>query len=73
MQWISSLAVSLAISVCVYWRIRNLVKCHITMYNINLCYLFFVHQDTLLIRYDSHQLEVGTSDVASGTLKKTIK
>jgi len=43
------------------------------MYNINLCYLFFVHQDTLLIRYDSHQLEVGTSDVASGTLKKTIK
>ncbi|XP_025992194.1 protein ECT2 isoform X2 [Solenopsis invicta] len=29
--------------------------------------------DTLLIRYDSHQLEVGTSDVASGTLKKTIK
>ncbi|XP_018370733.1 PREDICTED: protein ECT2 isoform X4 [Trachymyrmex cornetzi] len=29
--------------------------------------------DTLLIRYDWHQLEVGTSDVASGTLKKTIK
>ncbi|XP_070169789.1 protein ECT2 isoform X7 [Polyergus mexicanus] len=29
--------------------------------------------DTLLIRYDSHQLEVGTGDVASGTLKKTIK
>ncbi|XP_024892494.1 protein ECT2-like isoform X6 [Temnothorax curvispinosus] len=29
--------------------------------------------DMLLIRYDSHQLEVGTSDVASGTLKKTIK
>ncbi|XP_020288889.1 protein ECT2-like isoform X2 [Pseudomyrmex gracilis] len=29
--------------------------------------------DTLLIRYDSRQLEVSTSDVASGTLKKTIK
>ncbi|XP_012533950.1 protein ECT2 isoform X2 [Monomorium pharaonis] len=29
--------------------------------------------DTLLIRYDSHQLKVGTSEVASGTLKKTIK
>ncbi|KAL0123374.1 hypothetical protein PUN28_005721 [Cardiocondyla obscurior] len=29
--------------------------------------------DTLLIRYDSHQLAVNTSDGASGTLKKTLK
>ncbi|XP_029174380.1 protein ECT2 isoform X2 [Nylanderia fulva] len=29
--------------------------------------------DTLLLKYDSHQLDVGTGDVASGTLKKTIK
>ncbi|XP_026825032.1 protein ECT2 isoform X9 [Ooceraea biroi] len=29
--------------------------------------------DTLLLKYDSHQLEIGSSDVTSGTLKKTIK
>ncbi|XP_032670803.1 protein ECT2-like isoform X3 [Odontomachus brunneus] len=29
--------------------------------------------DTLLISHDSHQFEIDTSDIASGTLKKTIK
>lgn len=55
-------------------------KYHYIIYNLRLFILFivlfkgfFIFQDTLLIRYDSHQLEVGTGEVASGTLKKTIK